>query len=316
MRGVEMNNMKIKDCKIIGALKLEFSVVKILAVVSVMFFSLSILIEYVFPIFIENSLLVKMHHQFIVNVLLGIAGSSSISFLCLFIPFLSKKQNQQTKLILQVKEVFLIYAKIYQIIKSECQKSDNEILSTTEYSLLSFSEKLKESSKSLIDMYNEFDICSKSIEKIIECIETSFFPLVEIVGIFSEIVLSNKDGKKDESVFVGLTGDLEKEKRIMLFQQLLCSLESIKSYSEVIALSSAYIKIENLNFEVLRDDSKKILDGMKKIIFEQKNYNKKMEFLSRIQEINMDFSRKENEIYSDFLEKQIKEQKLCQQKKT
>ncbi len=310
-----MNNMKIKDCKIIGALKLEFSVVKILAVVSVMFFSLSILIEYVFPIFIENSLLVKMHHQFIVNVLLGIAGSSSISFLCLFIPFLSKKQNQQTKLILQVKEVFLIYAKIYQIIKSECQKSDNEILSTTEYSLLSFSEKLKESSESLIDMYNEFDICSKSIEKIIECIETSFFPLVEIVGIFSEIVLSNKDGKKTESIFVELTGDLEKNKRIKLFQQLLCSMENIKPYSEVIALSSAYIKTENLNFEVFRDDSKKILDGMKEFKFQQKNYNMKMEFLSQIQEIVTDFSRKKDVIFKEFLEQQIKEQKQCQQKK-
>lgn len=305
-----MNNRKIKDCQIIGALKLEFSVVKILAIVSIVVFVLSILIEYAFPIFIENSLLVNMHHQFIVNVLLGIAGSSSISFLCLLIPFLAKKQNQQTKLVLQIKEMFLIYAKIYQIIKSQCQEPEEENLCSAEETVLRCSEKLKQSSQTLIDMYNEFDICSMSIEKIIECIETVFFPLIEIVEIFAEMVLSNKDGKKDESVFVVLTGDLEKEKRIMLFQQLLCSLESIKSYSEVIALSSAYIKIENLNFEVLRDDSKKILDGMKKIIFEQKNYNKKMEFLSRIQEINMDFSRKENEIYSDFLEKQIKEQEL------
>jgi len=309
-----MNNLKIKDCKIIGALKLEFSVVKILAIVSIVVFVSSILIEYAFPIFIENSLLVNMHHQFIVNVLLGIAGSSSISFLCLLIPFLAKKQNQQTKLIFQVKEVFFIYAKIYQIIKSQCQEPEEENLCSAEETVLRCSEKLKQSSQTLIDMYNEFDICSMSIEKIIECIETDFFPLIEIVKIFAEMVLSNKDGKKGESVFVGLTGDLEKEKRIMLFQQLLCSLEKIKPYSEIIALGSAYIKTENLNFEVLRDDSKKILDGMEKIIFEQKNYNKKMEFLSRIQEINTDFSRKENEKYSDFLEKQIKEQKYGNKK--
>lgn len=107
--------MKIKGK---GSTRMEQITCKVLIIVSVTSFALCFFIEYVFSIFVDTFWGEKLHIEFLKNVIMGISGSSFVSFICIIFPYLEKKHKFKNIMFSKINNIYIsdIFIQVANII--------------------------------------------------------------------------------------------------------------------------------------------------------------------------------------------------------
>lgn len=105
--------MKIK---LKGELKTEQVALKVLCAVGIITFCLSLLVEFIIKHFICKAMYQSFHFDYISNILLGITGSSVISYLSLIFQHRGRRNIQETNIASILTKICTDYTSIYDII--------------------------------------------------------------------------------------------------------------------------------------------------------------------------------------------------------
>ncbi|MCM1061232.1 MAG: hypothetical protein NC452_13225 [Eubacterium sp.] len=155
--------MKIKGK---GVLRTEQITCRVLVFISAIAFALCIVMEYCFPFFINDFYSEFFHLDFLKNVMLGISGSSIISFICIIFPYLEKRNKIIKKIYSQISSIFVCYLNIYEQIGEEIKK-DNAETYGFEIKLYKATQELLEKIDLFKIDYSKFDWSSKDIDHFI-----------------------------------------------------------------------------------------------------------------------------------------------------
>lgn len=155
--------MKIKGK---GVLRTEQITCRVLVFISAIAFALCIVMEYCFPLFINDFYCEFFHLDFLKNVMLGISGSSIISFICIIFPYLKKKKDFIKNIISQMESIFVCYLNIYEQMGEEIKKDDAETYGF-EIKLYKAAQELLEKIELFVIDYRKFDWESKDIFNLI-----------------------------------------------------------------------------------------------------------------------------------------------------
>lgn len=153
-------------------LKNEKIIINCLLIIGIISLLLSILCEFVIQkyLYFYYNLL---HFNYITNVLLGIAGSSIISFICILLPFLDKKETQIKTITSLLGKVYCSYLGIYNGISYKIKQNtlgDNYI---SDYVFYKNTIELYSHIQELDEEYQKSDIFSSEIDDILKNIKTN-----------------------------------------------------------------------------------------------------------------------------------------------
>ncbi len=304
---------KSDDLRVKGALKQERNVIGMLLLICGFAFLLSIITQYIFPLCLSVLVLEVIHYEFLVNVFLGIACSALISLVCLWKPFVLKKEYQHSKLIALVKRVFFDYEKLLSVIDCNRDRNDKENTYLGEHLLIDAARKLEEDSNNLVCEYEKSDVVLKNIEKIIDGINSCFIPTTQVVLKFFDLIMPKeyKDNPND-LFFVNKNESFDREENIELYNQLRMSLEGIISFEDLINLFSDYINPNHTEFEVLRNNTLEQLQQMQKHIKQKKIFFAQNKLFVDVINIQNKFSNKR---MAERIKNIEEEQKQCKQKR-
>jgi len=281
------------DLRIKGVLKLESQVIKTLKIICISTFLLSVAIQYIIPMFFATPTLEVINYQFIINVLLGIACSALISLVVLWIPFVSKKENQHTKLIALVKRVFFDYEKLLAVIDCNADRNDKENTYLGEFLLINATKKLEQDSNNLICEYEKSDVMSKNIEKIIDGVDEFLIPTTQVVSKFFDLIMPKEyKDNPDDVFFVKINKNFDKEENVSLYNQLSLSLGEILPSEHLFNLFSDYIAPSQAEFEMLKNDTQEQLEKIKKHTKQKRVFSIQNKLFIEVMKIQHEFLKK------------------------
>lgn len=258
-----MKNKYKLNVKVKNSLKTELKVIKILISISIIAFALSIVIE-----FLITSPNTPTHWDYLNNILLGVSGSSIISFLCLLFPYLRNKSNQINYITNTLKEIYVFYLEKHFYFK---RLSNGENPSETYAVDLIIYEEIDviiEKVNSVIEKYNTADFYSDEFEEIKKMLETKMLNVLTAIKRLYIFILP----KDIRDCGFGLSHDKEKDYQYKLKQQdyfnlLIETIDNILSEENIKILFS---KINISDFDVINEhlrnqisnvfESKDILD--------------------------------------------------------
>lgn len=223
---------KIK-VKLKNGLRTEQKVVRFLIGISVISLILSALVE----LFSEPDF--PTHWDYIKNILLGISGSSIISFVCVILPYRRNVSAQISNIIEKLIDIYIFYLKYHLYFKrlsSGENVSDNYV---TDIEIYKDVDKISKKINNLSKEYNNSDFDSDNIANIINMLNDDMLSWLYIVKNFYEVLLCKIIEKDDEDILFNIKKDhqyLIKEK--VYFTILLNYLDKILSESKIIELFS------------------------------------------------------------------------------
>lgn len=98
-------NMKIKGK---GIVRMEQITCRVLILISVFAFAVCLVMEYFFPLWINDYYCKLIHLDFLKNVMLGISGSAFVSFVCIIFPYFQKKNDFSKKMLSLIKPIYML----------------------------------------------------------------------------------------------------------------------------------------------------------------------------------------------------------------
>lgn len=254
---------KINDLKTKGALKFEQKTISALLIISIAAFVLSTIMQYIFPLFIAESTLKLVGYQYIINVLLGGACSASISLICTWIPFISKKEAQQAVVILKVKKLYFAYNSLFSTVIGNSDRDDKDKTYLGEICLLKACKELEDASNELNDVYYGSNITSDNIKKIIDNLNIVFLPVAKMTRNFVTIVVPPEHAANPEGVPITQEHQyFDAEQNSALYNQLLTSLEKIMPYEETVKIFADYINPSDAVIELLKNSTHDLLSSV------------------------------------------------------
>ncbi len=303
---------KTQELKLKGALKLESRVIKALKIISIFAFLLSTAMQYIFPMVFSTYILEAIHYEFIINVLLGTACSASISLICLWIPFISRRENQYAKLKALAKKLFLDYIRIIIAIDSNSERNNTENTFLGEFHLISVAKELEQDTNELIYEYEKSDIVSKNIKAIIDKENTVFLPISQITAYFVNLLMP-EEYKKNPNDLLSLNKNkaFDKAENEALYNQLRLSLDEIISYKDMLDLFSGYINPNYMDFEISGNGMEQ-LKNIQKYCQQKKVFNIQNDLFIKVITLQEEFWKKHAEIE---LQKLNMEEQSCKQKR-
>lgn len=255
------NKTIIKNLQLKGALKLEKKTIRILLFISMFALSLSVVIQYVFPMYVAKEILELIHYEFIINVLLGVAGSASISLICIWIPFLTKKEVHQNRLILAVKDLFYNYKEMRVAILSNSNRDISDTTFLGELTLIKHAQTLEKSARKLLSEYGDYDITCESLEKVVDSVNTVFIPIVEMISDFIKIILP-QDHNGFQDLFGRKKEDFDINENKELYIELISSMDEIMPYEEIVKLFSDYVDHKFAAIEIFQKGTNDFLENI------------------------------------------------------
>lgn len=275
--------------KIKGTLRLERKIIDVLLTISVTALILGGIIEYILPLFVTEEILNSIHHQFVINILLGASCSALISWLCLWGPFLAKKHRQELELIRQVKELYCAYEQLYNVINANRNsEEENNIPYSGEVHLNKVAVELEKQIKKLVETYRESDVIFESVEKIVNKKDDIFIPIAEVTKYFTTLLVPEEYLDNIEMSFnAGPDIKFNREKNRALYEQLLHSLENVISHDEVCKLFEECIELDVSILQNLNCETVNILKSVQRSSVQNKIRYIKMEMSAKIMEIQL-----------------------------
>ena len=287
------NSNKSYDLRVKGALKQECNVIKILILICGFTFLLSVITQYIFPVILSDSILDAIHYEFLINLSLGIGCSASVSFVCLWKPFISKKEAQYAKLVSLVKRLFFDYEKLLSVIDCNRDREDKDTTYLGEHLLIEAARKVEEDSNNLVCEYEKSDVVSKNIEKIIDCVNSYLIPTTQCVLKFFDLIIPKEYKENPNDLFfINKNESFDKEENIELYNHLRMSLEEIISFEELMNLFSVYLNPNYTEIEVLRNNTLEQLQQMQKHIKQKKIFFAQNKLFVDVINIQNKFSNK------------------------
>lgn len=284
---------RINDLKTKGALKFEQKTISMLLAISIVAFVLSAIMQYVFPFFIEESTLELYHYQYIINVLLGGACSATISLICVWIPFISKKEAQETIVILKVKKLYFAYNSLISSVVGNSDRDEKDKTYLGEICLFKACKELEDTSNELSDVYNKSNITSDNIERIIDHVDIVFLPVAKMTRNFVTIMVPPEHATKPEGVPIMQEHEyFDMEQNSALYNQLLASLEKIMPYEETINLFADYINPTSAAIETLKNSTQDLVSSMRTYSDQKRISTIQLELNNEIIKINHDYTNK------------------------
>ncbi len=255
------SSIGVKNLK--GSLKLEQQVIMILSIISMGTLLLSIILEYIYPIFILQHVLTELHVQFTINVLLGISCSSVISLICILIPFLCNKKKQEDMLFILIKKLFFYYETLITSITQTIKVDKNDKTYLGEIVLYRQAIKLERTILDLKGKYEESDIILNEIESIVGNAHSVFLPIVGIIKNFIFFVIPQEYATDLEAIPLDkIKPDFMLEKNKELYDELFSSLEEFKPCEEIRAMFNDVININSATMEMFKESSQNLLNDI------------------------------------------------------
>lgn len=137
-----------------GVLRTEQITCRVLVFISAIAFALCIVMEYCFPLFINDFYCELLHLDFLKNVMLGISGSSIISFICIIFPYLKKRKDFTMTISSHIESIFLCYLDIYNDLVSVSTR--DIVIKKDDVDTYGFELKLYKAAQELLEKLNLF----------------------------------------------------------------------------------------------------------------------------------------------------------------
>lgn len=249
--------------KLKGTLKMERTTILTLLIISISALCVGVFIEFVLQALISAEDYTNLHLVFITNVVLGIAGSATISLLCLIFPYLEKKNSQEARIVKLVRKVYCDYAKLITTILSNFARDEADDSYIGEFQVKQDNQQLSESIVLLCDQYGQMEVSSDGIDQILAQAD-SIITLTEIVGCFLFHVMP------DDTEFESIDDEVLKKKKNFdveenqeLYLLLLKIMEEIISQDSMKRLFEKYISHNEALVVNLRSSTQELLSAIR-----------------------------------------------------
>lgn len=169
-----------------GSVRAEQITCRVLLIVSISAFLLSLIIEFAADIFLNAELYQLLHLEYIKNVMLGLCGSAIISLVSIVFPYLNKAEKTTQKLKSILREIYDLISRIYIFVRknsseNNIDKKERNDSFNDEINLLKDSDALLNKLKEFEAEYNDSDFTFDEINDIIN----NFF---ESIKLYADIV--------------------------------------------------------------------------------------------------------------------------------
>lgn len=256
-----MKDQKKLVWKFQGTLNREKKAVDILLVISLAALGLSVILEYAGQAVFKQCY-DSLHLDFVMNVLLGIAGSASISYLCLLFPFLDKKDRQVSSLRRQVRQVYCDYISLLNLVQVNSERTVDNNSYVDEVVLWRDSKELSEHANRLSEMYSELEISCEDIDKIIEHVPY-MMGLSKTVESFLKVVLASVSDVESEMDLVGKSDEhFDEELNREEYQALARALEVVISKKTMDQLFGAFICQEDSEIQNVHSSTRDLKNAL------------------------------------------------------
>lgn len=242
-------------------LKNEQITLRVLLIIGILAFAFSLILEICIKPSICKSLLETLHIDYINNIMLGITGSSIISYLSLVFTFNYRKNMQIDSIVFMLKQIYSQYLEIYLSILNKSnteKKTDNYFFEETLFSKVNILlRKIDEEN----ELYSTSDFTSDVIEKINEVLEQKLtLNLLAVKEFCSFMLLQENNISENEADFLFRQSKLKdiitKRAERDCYGTLLEIIESIytlKSLGEMFSKINPEDKLYEYNIEKFKD---------------------------------------------------------------
>ena len=177
------------DIKLKGSLRTEKLTLNLLLAVGTIAFCISIVIEFFFQNWMCYTTYHKLHLDYISNVMLGVAGSSMISYISLCFSFINRKNDQINRVLLGLKEIYKDYIALYNRVSYKAASNEKEEDYYLEKTILEKVNKLEKTISDLSAIYGTAEFSSEEIGKIIEVVQDKVTLNLSYIAAFCEFLL-------------------------------------------------------------------------------------------------------------------------------
>lgn len=270
--------MKIKGK---GIVRIEQITCRALLLISVIAFGLCLVMEYFFPLWMDEYYCEFMHLDFLKNIMLGISGSAIISFICTIFPYLKKRNDFINKVLSQIKSIFLCYLDINNDLVSVNSrdivlKKDDENTYRFEIELYEAAQELLKKIDSFVIDYEGYDWSSRDINNLIDFLHGD---VSTNIGVIKFVVLCLLPEKYSNNP-LEISKDLKKDIILKRSEKEIYNL-TLKKMNEILNVKKfkKYFMRFQLEENSLRDFDKALSSASQTIknLQESKSRWKKME---------------------------------------
>lgn len=247
--------------KVKGALKWEKITIIALLLISIFTLCASIFIEFGLQPCLPEVCFTWLHLGFITNVLLGIAGSATISFLCLIFPYLEKTNSLKQSLKNTVNNVYCSYAKMITTIDSNLERPEEDNSYMGEFLLKENTEQFSKSILELRNLYAQIAISSSRVDKIL-AEAANMLALTEIVNTFlSFAVLKKPDCLSNPVEATKKKDPFDTEENREMYQLLLATMDEMFSRKSMAGLFDGFITYNEAMAVNMKDTSSELVNA-------------------------------------------------------
>ena len=177
-------NIKLK-----GRLQTEKITLNVLLAVGIIAFCISLVIEFLLQSWMCYSTYHKLHLNYISNVMLGVAGSSVISYISLLFPFVNKKTEQINSVLLELRGISRDYKDLYNSVYHKANSNEKEDKYFFEKSILEKVDKLNKTISGVSTMYDDSEFSSERMRQIIVILQRKVMHNLSYIATFCEMLL-------------------------------------------------------------------------------------------------------------------------------
>lgn len=177
-------NIKLK-----GSLRTEKITLNVLLAVGIIAFCISIVIEFLFQNWMCYSTYHKLHLDYMSNVMLGVAGSSVISYISLCFPFINKKNDQINRMFLVLRGIYKDYKDLYNSVYYKATSNEKEEKYYLEKTILEKVNKLEKTISDASTMYYTSEFSSENIDQAIKILQHEVVLNLSYIAAFCEVLL-------------------------------------------------------------------------------------------------------------------------------
>lgn len=283
-----------KELKISGGLKLERKTIIVLFIICGSTLLLGLLTQYIFSLIVTDIFWDRWHVDFIINVLLGISCSAAISLICVWVPYISKKETQLTKLIKLAKNMYYDYEKMRRSIISLGTEKPLDNTYYGEIAVIKKAEALEKSASALFEEYCNSNIISENFENIVDSVNTVFIPMAQMTSKYVKVLLPRENITYQE-LFVEKKHGFMLEENLKIYEELLFSIDKIMSNKDVCSLffECANLKISSL--ELIKSSTEGFIENIERHEEQIKIHTIESSLIKNLLTIQMDYMKKDNE---------------------
>ena len=171
--------MKIKGKDIV---RIEQITCRALLLISVIDFGLCLMMEYFFPLWINEFYCELLHLEFLKNITLGISGSAIISFVCIIFPYLNKRTEFISRMSVPINSIYSTYRSIYGCLNYYYHHAEGHLDTySIEIDLYKITQEFPKKLKAFIIEYSNSDWTSKRIDKLINMLNLRAITNIHII---------------------------------------------------------------------------------------------------------------------------------------